>query len=149
MAYWKMKPFLGCGPGAVSTLPGANGSVWRFENIRDISGFLAGEESFWNMEPVSISPSEFLLEYLMMGLRLSDGIGSADFLELFHDEPAGFIPNTVSRWKKRKLLVVEEDRFFLNGKGRLFLNAFLRDAAAEIDAAQVGFSISWAYNKKE
>ncbi len=87
LRYWQLAPYCGAGPGAVSTVPGAwaakvmgrpelssTGSVVRLTAPRDIHEFLRGPEGAWGMEAEVVRPTDFLLECLMMGLRVADGI---------------------------------------------------------------------------
>ena len=88
LRYWRIDPYAGAGPGAVSTLPAewaarAAGrpelaehgqSVIRFTAPKNISAFLQGEKSFWGIETEVVEPADFLLECVMMGLRLAGGI---------------------------------------------------------------------------
>jgi len=87
LRYWRLQPYAGAGPGAVSTVPGAwaakvigrhelssPASVARLTVPRDITAFLRGHEGAWGIEVEVVRPSDFLLECLMMGLRMADGI---------------------------------------------------------------------------
>ncbi len=88
LRYWRIEPYAGAGPGSVSTLPVAwaaraaarpdlaedDASIVRFTAPRDIATFLQGQSHFWGAETETISPADFLLENVMMGLRLSGGI---------------------------------------------------------------------------
>ncbi|MGA2977305.1 MAG: coproporphyrinogen-III oxidase family protein, partial [Spirochaetia bacterium] len=90
LRYWRIDPYAGAGPAAASTLPGSwimpvlkdrgaadlSSPVFRLSNPKDIHAFLQGPEALWGMEIESIAPRDFLLENLMMGLRMARGIPS-------------------------------------------------------------------------
>ncbi len=87
LRYWRIDPYAGAGPGAVSTLPAAwaarftgrpeleeKGPVIRLSSPKSIDSFLQGKNRSWGTEAEVVSSADFLLETLMMGLRLSDGV---------------------------------------------------------------------------
>lgn len=81
--YWELKPYLGIGPGAVSTLLESDGVIKRVTNSKSISDFIAGQKSNWGESSEVISPKEFLTDYIIMGLRLKKGIDKARFKSIF------------------------------------------------------------------
>ena len=68
--YWRLDPYLGIGPAAVSTLPGGSTGVVRLSEPRSIHAWLEGCEPAVEEVP----PRDFLFENLMMGLRLAQGV---------------------------------------------------------------------------
>ena len=133
MAYWRLEPYLGCGPAAVSTLPGTNGPL-RIENCCDIERFnnhygaLSGRGE--SVEPVS--PGSFFLEHLMVGLRLSDGVDRPRLEKVFGVDPVAPIANTLDKWGN--MVETDSSMIRLTNAGRLFLDSFLKDAALEIES---------------
>ncbi len=154
--YWRMHPYLGAGPGAVSTLPSAEGRLpVRLSVSRSFDTFLSG--SFFPADGFkepdcggTVSPSaleaeilsahEFLLEYLMMGLRTVPGIRLQDFYRLFGEDVRNVIPRTLERALDEDLLTLESDgnqteSVYLSPteSGMLLLDAILLQAAVEAE----------------
>ena len=76
---WQCRDYLGLGVAAHSCLDGV-----RFGQSRDLEGFLRGEDITEFREV--LTPADREAEYVMLALRLSDGIGEADFSRRFgHD----------------------------------------------------------------
>ena len=76
LRYWQGKEYLGFGVAAHSYFGGE-----RFGNSRDLSAFLRGENIV--SERVAISPEEQDREFLMLRLRLTQGISLSEFAERF------------------------------------------------------------------
>ena len=87
---WQCRDYLGLGVAAHSCMNGV-----RFGQSRDVEAFLRGEDITELSEVLTDSERE--LEYVMLSLRLSDGIGEADFAARFgrdfwHSYAASCIP---------------------------------------------------------
>ena len=76
LRYWKCKEYLGFGAAAHSYFEGE-----RFAFAPNVSDFARGE--FLVCEREKIEDSERMLEYVMLGMRLSEGISASDFLLTF------------------------------------------------------------------
>lgn len=133
MRYWHMKGWVGCGPGASSTLiDESSGTGQRYTNRADLSAYLA-----WNGK--ELPPGEFeildrktlLRESLMMGFRTIYGPDEMLFTGRFHQSIAALIPETLNLWKQRGFL--QENRLALTAEGLLLLNSFLVDCFKELD----------------
>ncbi len=112
LRYWRLEPYLGVGPGAVSTVPAASfagalgrpdlaeapGGVLRVSNTKDMHAFLGGQASLWGLEVEPVKPSDFMLETLMMGLRLQEGIGIASWVWRFGRGFDEFFPGLWKKW---------------------------------------------------
>ncbi len=68
--YWRLDPYLGIGPAAVSTLPGGSTGVLRVTEARSVHAWLAGA----NPALEEVPARDFFFENLMMGLRLAAGV---------------------------------------------------------------------------
>jgi oxygen-independent coproporphyrinogen-3 oxidase len=158
LRYWRIDPYVGAGPGAVSTLPAAwaartaarpelagNGqSVVRLTAPKDIGAFLRGEESFWGIETELISPTEFLLENVMMGLRLAGGIPEAMLQSRFGRGFAESFPGVWEGWVSRGLALPPDGSLKLSPDGLLLLDRLLGDIVARLpDVERSGLSVSW------
>lgn len=143
MTYWMQEDYVGVGAGASGTIYGKETERWT--NTRDIEKYTA----YWNgrlddekaspreMETIDLETREF--EFIMMGLRTTRGINSAQYENLF---------STVSPWKGNLALRLgkksgvwnqftlenltsektEADgsiTYSLNHQGLMFLNKFL------------------------
>lgn len=158
--YWRMHPYLGAGPGAVSTLPAAHGNLpLRLSVSRNFEEFLNG--SFFPgtgpgtlnrvsdttrkaLEAEMLSESEFLLEYLMMGLRTVPGIELNEFRRIFGTDIRNVIPVTIEKALGEDLLTIDtaeggEDSEYLSPTetGMLLLDTILLQAAVEAEKCSV------------
>ena len=76
---WQCRDYLGLGVAAHSCLGGV-----RFGQSRDLDGFLRGEDITEFSE--TLTPADREAEYIMLSLRLSDGIDETEFARRFgHD----------------------------------------------------------------
>lgn len=128
MVYWRGGDYLGLGPGAHGRITLSNERITT-EAIRLPEAWLAAVESRGTGElPRQIlSPDEASAEYLMMGLRLKEGISASRYAVLAgHELDAARLRELASLG----LLRVDADRLQLNDSGTIVLNAVLRDLLA-------------------
>jgi oxygen-independent coproporphyrinogen III oxidase len=139
LRYWRIEPYIGAGPGAVSTLPTAwaarassrpelaeTGSpVVRFSAPKDIRAFLKGEGHFWGIETEVISPADFVLECVMMGLRLSGGIQESTLHARFGHGFSDLFPGLWEGWVFRGLALPADGALRLSEPGLLLLDRLL------------------------
>ncbi len=141
MRYWRIEPYIGVGPGAVSTLPlaglarvpslpraGSASPVVRISNPKDIGLFLQGREKLWGAQAEVIEPEDFLLETLMMGLRLEDGLSAARLERRFGQTFEELFPGLWSSWVKRGFAKPAGEMLALTDNGRMLLDGLLADA---------------------
>ncbi len=128
--YWKMRPYFGAGPSAASTLPGHAGPL-RLENPRNIDEFLKGEQLNWMISIEDIPVYSFLFEYLMMGFRLTLGIDTDGFKNIFNINFYSSFRRTLTLWAQR--LVRNENFLALSREGLRFMDSFLADLVTELD----------------
>lgn len=76
LKYWMREDYIGFGPAAHSFFDGV-----RFANSRDVEGYLKGESILEYSEV--IDGEEAADEYVMLGMRLREGINIAEFNRLF------------------------------------------------------------------
>lgn len=104
LKYWNCEEYLGFGPAAYSDFGGK-----RFGNSRDLSAYLGGKSILAESE--APSPRERAEEYVMLRLRLADGVNCAAFADRFgfdfdskfavtlaKYEPAGLVRHTEQGW---------------------------------------------------
>jgi oxygen-independent coproporphyrinogen-3 oxidase len=152
LRYWRLEPYLGIGPGAVSTLPPGlaaalvdgpfHAPVVRLSCPRDIPAFLGDASRGIEVEPVAAR--EFVLETLMMGLRLVDGIARGSFIDRFGFDLEDLVPGLWRRWVERGMAAADPSRLRLTDRGMLLLDALLRElAAAMADAPSPPPEVRW------
>ena len=142
LRYWRIEPYLGAGPGAVSTVPGpplaralalpgasAPNTVLRLAVPKDIPRFLRGREALWGIQAEIVAPEDFLLETLMMGLRLREGLAAAHLERRFGAPLEELIPGLWQRWMGRGLAEKPGAFMRLTESGRLVLDGLLTEAS--------------------
>jgi oxygen-independent coproporphyrinogen-3 oxidase len=155
LRYWRLEPYLGIGPGAVSTLPGTlaaaltgavePASVVRLSNPRDVPAFLSRATGSagapWGIETEVVSASAFALETLMMGLRLVDGICAESFRRRFGLDLDRLAPGLWQRWTARGLARAGTLR--LTDRGLLLLDPLLAELAEALGAGLPAITVRW------
>ena len=104
LKYWNCEEYLGFGPAAYSDFCGT-----RFGNSRDLDAYIEGKDIC--VETEVPTPVERMNEYVMLRMRLCEGVSAkafatrfnADFEELFGKklaayEPDGFVRRTRDGW---------------------------------------------------
>jgi len=141
--YWKMGSYLGLGPSAASTLLYDTGPV-RIIIKPDTSLFISSAPFSSRTEFESISKESFLLEHLMMGFRLLEGIDIKYINYVFNIDIKDFLTPLFKKWDK--MLLSNKESIFLTENGLFLLNPFLIDVAALIDKQSSGIvdkEINW------
>lgn len=114
LKYWNCEEYLGIGPSAHSFIDGK-----RFYYPRDLDSFRLG------CDPVPDGDGGDEDEYIMLRLRLADGIVFDDFRERFgKDFPAEIIARA-KELEQRGLTAVSRDSLHLTRKGFLLSNAII------------------------
>lgn len=141
LAYWRLDPFIGIGPGAVSTLPGPGGRALRLENRPDIGGFLTayggGTDDSSEVSQATVAEHvparSFFLEHLIAGLRTREGLSEQRLHSRFGRTTRELIPRTVANGLREATLWAEDGAVGMTERGLLQLDAFLAAAAGELD----------------
>jgi oxygen-independent coproporphyrinogen-3 oxidase len=154
LRYWRLLPYIGAGPGAVSTLPAEpvarafgkpelaeRGGVLRVSNPRNIQAFLSGRDGLWGAELELISSPDFLLETLMMGLRLEEGISALQFRERFGSPFDEIFPGLWRRWVETGAARPAGARLALSHSGRMILDGLLSEIGEMPDHTRL--HVSW------
>ena len=63
-----------------------------------------------------------MAETMMLGLRLDDGIGIADFTERFGAPPSQFYADAITELERMELLHTQDDALRLTHRGRMMGN---------------------------
>lgn len=119
LVYWKAEEYLGVGAGAHSYL---NGS--RFNNAYGIEEYTCRVErgGCINENEQSIDEKEAMSEFMLLGLRLVNGISMTDFRERFGRELEDVFGKTISELERKNLLERIGDRVKLSVAGLDFGN---------------------------
>ena len=117
---WQCRDYLGLGVAAHSCLGGV-----RFGQSRDLEGFLRGEDITEFTE--ALTPSDREAEFIMLALRLSDGIDEVEFSRRFghdfwHTYGVACIP-----FMERGFMAREDGRVHLTEQGFPVSNAILAE----------------------
>lgn len=114
--YWLSEEYLGIGPSAHSYIDGK-----RFYYERDFDSFLEGAE------PVFDSLGGDEEEYIMLRLRLKDGLSYKDFYERYKKEVPESIKNKASFYNEKGLCQVTEEKISLTTEGFLLSNSIIAE----------------------
>ena len=117
LKYWRADDYIGFGVAAHSRFEGE-----RFGNSRDIKAFIAGQDIV--CERQRISDEAFLNEYVMLGLRLTEGIDKNEFFALTGQEFTQYYP-TVENYVKGGFMVESDKKIAFTTKGFLVSNVIL------------------------
>jgi len=88
LAYWTWRDYLGLGAGAhgfaADAVRSPSGS-WgrRYANVRLPELYMSARDGAWHASQEALSREMAMAEYLMVGLRLADGVDAAAFEQLF------------------------------------------------------------------
>jgi oxygen-independent coproporphyrinogen-3 oxidase len=117
LIYWKLKPYLGLGPSAVSRI----GNL-RWENPRNLNYYFDNlfKESKLPLKIIEkLDDYEFAKEYIFMGLRLKSGINLKKLKERYK---YSISEETLNNLMKEKLLERKDEKIWLTFKGKLLHN---------------------------
>ena len=117
---WQCREYLGLGVAAYSYFDGE-----RFGNSRDIEAFLRGEDIV--CESYRPDKSERMAEYVMLGLRLREGIDTREFERLFGVDFESVYGERCNKFVRSGQLVRENGRVFFTRDGWLLSNAVLSE----------------------
>lgn len=114
MVYWRAAEYLGIGAGAHSYMAGK-----RFNNICDIeeytSAVLNRSDTVENVQ--DIDESESMSEYMILGLRLVDGICTEQFKERYDEDVFEVFGKQIDKLLKKQLVEQEGGRLRLTPYG--------------------------------
>lgn len=116
LKYWKGKEYLGIGPAAHSFLNGK-----RFFYPRDLKAFVSGNSPCDDGEGGSIE------EYIMLNLRLKDGLCTDILKTKFGVILPDTFYKTLSLFEKEKLLTFSQNTISLTDKGMLLSNSIITE----------------------
>lgn len=126
LIYWRAGDWIGIGPGAHGR-PRRAGRRFATESVRDPAQWLAAVSERGHAlvgEPASMGSEMEAQEYLLMALRLAEGL----LLERYRDLRGRPLPGSrIEALEAAGLLIVRAGRLFATAKGRLVLDRMVRD----------------------
>lgn len=119
LKYWKMGEYLGFGPAAYSDFGGE-----RFGNTRDLDGYLAGLDVTAERERATEKTRE--AEYVMLRMRLCEGLDAGAFRERFGKAPDAYL-SRLSRYLEEGFVRRTERGIAFTVRGMLVSNSILSE----------------------
>lgn len=114
LKYWNCEEYLGIGPSAHSFIDGK-----RFYYPRDLDSFRLG------CLPVADSEGGDEEEYIMLRLRLADGLIFAEYKERFNKDISAQIIARAEQFAKQGFVTISKDSLSLTRKGFLLSNTII------------------------
>ena len=121
LKYWLGEDYLGIGPAAHSSLCGK-----RFYYPRDLRGFLGGNQ------PLPDGESGGREEFVMLRLRLKEGIAEKDYVNLFGEQNYMRFREKCIAFHKNGLMSIENDRYSLTDEGMLISNSIITELLEDL-----------------
>lgn len=115
LKYWNCDEYVGLGVAAHSYLDNS-----RFYNTSDISSYLSGDILD---EKIMLSSFDKMSEFMIMGLRKTNGISISDFKNRFNKDV--FSEFNINKFLNSGLLIKNSDRLFLSARGLDISNSIL------------------------
>ena len=116
---------------------GNDAAVVRLTNPRDITAFLSGEGGTprpWGIETEAVPEPAFVLETLMMGLRLVHGISTESFRRRFGRGMDGLVPGLWESWVEQGFASPEDGSLRVTDRGLLLLDMLLAELVRALRA---------------
>ena len=134
MKYWQLYPYIGIGPGAHSYINKKRFSIIKSpKKYTDFFGQKQSKKSINekiqylnNNGMLDLYENQIkknhIIEYLMLRLRLSDGISKKEFSDYFGIDFDNSYYNKIKKYIENEILINYRDRYYLSEKGKLFAN---------------------------
>ncbi|MEZ5857925.1 MAG: radical SAM family heme chaperone HemW [Geminicoccaceae bacterium] len=131
LTYWRYEPYIGIGPGAFGRLPAGAGRVGT-ATLRAPEAWLRAVEGrgHGELQREVLAPEDLVVEALITGLRLTEGVPEARLAALDPDWRTRLDPRARVRLQEAEHLDSEAGALRLTGAGRLCLDAVLRELVA-------------------
>ncbi|MEE4187541.1 MAG: radical SAM family heme chaperone HemW [Roseobacter sp.] len=122
LVYWRYGDYVGIGPGAHGRLT-LNGTKWATEAYSNPTRWLAAADtSETEKPPVSLSAEDQAQEFLLMGLRLTEGISLSRYNNL---SPQPLSRSALDELSELGMLAPQKDRIVVTKQGLMVLNAVI------------------------
>ncbi|MBR0396772.1 MAG: radical SAM family heme chaperone HemW [Eubacterium sp.] len=110
---------------------GTEPQMVRYNNTSELQQYLAAartKESRIDSSTIErLSQPDCMAEFMILGLRMTDGISKAEFRRRFDREPDQVYGEIIRKYQNAGLLQCEEDRIFLTGRGRSLANVVMME----------------------
>lgn len=122
LGYWRYQEFLGLGAGAVGQFNSDDLGVIRTQNSKTPGQYLAdvSEGSFFSTEAVDVRSA--CSEFMMMGLRLKNGVSRQEFKSRFGEELDVVFEDAVEKAFRMGLVELDEEQIRPTLQGYKFNN---------------------------
>ena len=139
----RLQPVAAAGPGAVATVPAAAAAAYgeaaesdtgavRVVHTGSPERYLAARGRDWGCTIAALSARDLLIDYLLHGLRLADGVPAAG--EGWWDpSPSDLFADQWARWQPQGLARRVPGRLAFTARGRLRLDALVARMAERLD----------------
>lgn len=127
LIYWRNGDYIGIGPGSHGRLT-IDGQRWATECTKSPTLWLAAVDSnsHGEIKRALLSSEDHSMEYLLMCLRLSEGLNTRRYAEI---SGQGFDPASIQNLLSLGMLSLEGEQMRATSRGRLVLNAVIRELA--------------------
>lgn len=124
IGYWDQTPYLGLGLGASSYM-----DEIRFKNTSDMKDYLCQAKAgvFRREEEEILTLKNRMEECMFLGLRMTKGVGFAEFQEKFGVSMMSVYGKTIEHFVREKLLTIRENRVCLTEKGMDLANTVMAE----------------------
>jgi oxygen-independent coproporphyrinogen-3 oxidase len=114
LIYWKVKPYVGFGIAAHSNLKGKR--FWNYNNFNKYYESL-DKGIFPTEGEENIDKRMEIAEYLILGLRLIEGINKKDFLNRFNIKVEDIYEDELKKHKEQGLLYIDDEWIRFTSRG--------------------------------
>ncbi|MNR09596.1 Oxygen-independent coproporphyrinogen-III oxidase 1 [compost metagenome] len=116
--YWRNRSYYGLGAGAHGYMNGQ-----RHVNIKGIQPYIdATKLGLPILEQFEVTPQEAMEDFMMVGLRLLEGVRNQDFMDQFGETIESQFGTTLQGWLTKGLLEQTNDGYRLSKHGILLGN---------------------------
>ena len=127
LKYWNLEEYLGLGPGAHSFFNGT-----RFSFFRDVERYIRGVNdpaSRINITETSetVRPRERIGEYVMLRMRLAEGVNERDFSRLFGMSFIATYGRLLEKYRNGGFVIKRGDSYAFTPRGMFVSNYILSD----------------------
>jgi len=126
MHYWRYDNYIGFGAGAVSTMNGL-----RNENTTNIRQYL---RNLYSSNQYRLTQTEQIKEYVMMNLRMINGINIEEFEKRFRIDFWRLFDKYLD--ENKSFVSIESNRMSFNNEGLCIYNSLISEIFKVLDAAQ-------------
>lgn len=118
LKYWSAEEYVGCGAGAHSYYNGT-----RFLSPYSLREYIKNPLAREDIE--ILSEEEKIKEFMILGLRKTDGVSKDEFFKRFNVELDDVYKDIIEKFTKNGLLASSKDRLYLTDKGVYISNSVL------------------------